>query len=608
MKEYLRQFFVEPLAAQKKWLGLAFFSLLLLSSAQSLFVVLVGPFLKALFSSGGADLSLCSLFPRNELVPVALCDVSMTSGQLVIWLPVAIVVAGWIKALGSFMFLYSQEVLATAVAQNYRKRLFQLIIHQSFANFRKKSVGEWMSTIMNDVSVIQGRFSDVTTSFVRDLVLVLAALAAIFFINWRAGLAVAALVPFGAALLGRAAVRIAWYSEQFQRRLAATAGLFLNIRSRFAMIRAQHGEELEFKRFDQILSDYYRMIRRSLLLRSTMGPGMEFVGFCVFAGFVSYLTRSGELSAGKPLAAEGIQLVVALGLLLRPMRNIGEQFTKLQEIRGALKTGYETWSQVVQGIGKGETAPARNIGELNKEFVIDALNISYGNGSQVQIEALRFARGKAYAVIGPSGAGKSSFVRVLAGLVEPEHYEGTPSLSATRSQVAFVSQEPFFFQGSLRENLLYGLDAKDVRDETILEALRLVNINLELLGDNNQLKAGLDRPYKGLVGGVSGGQLQRLVIAREIMRKKDIWILDEPTSAIDARSERDITERLVEQAKSQGKILLVVTHRLQWLSLFDEIQFFEHGRCLAKGSLNALLAVERIRNFIEGPESQSQLS
>ena len=607
MKEYLRQFFVEPLAAQKKWLGVAISSLILLSAAQSLFVVLVGPFLKALFSSAGSTLSLCSLVPRNTPVPAALCDVTMTSGQLVIWLPVAIVVAGWVKSVGSYMFLYSQEVLATAVAQNYRLKLFQLIIHQSFANFRRKSVGEWMSTIMNDVSVIQGRFSDVTTSFVRDLVLVLAALGAIFFINWRAGLAVTAMVPFGAAILGRAAVRIAWYSEQFQRRLAATAGLFLNIRSRFAMIRAQHGEELEFTRFDVILRDYYRMIRRSLVLRSTMGPGMEFFGFCVFAGFVSYLTRSGELAAGKPLAAEGIQLVVALGLLLRPMRNIGEQFTKLQEIRGALRTGYETWSEVVQGTTASQAIVPHDVGGMTEEFVINALDISYGKGARVQIQSLRFAKGKAYAVIGPSGAGKSSFVRVLAGLVEPERYEGLPSLNATRNQVAFVSQEPFFFQGSLRENLLYGLNAKDVSDERILEALRLVNINLELLGNGDDLKAGLDRPYKGLVGGVSGGQLQRLVIAREIMRHKDIWILDEPTSAIDARSERDITERLVEQAKSRGKILLVVTHRLQWLSLFDEIQFFEDGRCLATGSLNALLGNERIRKFIEGPETQSHL-
>lgn len=600
MKAYLRLFFWVPISRHKTWLFISLFSLGMLSVAQSMFILLVGPFLKAVFLGGSGAIGLIDILPRHIPLPQMLDGVVFSAGTILVGLPVMIVGAGWVKAAGGFVFLYSQEALACFVAGNYRVVLFDLILKQSLGRFRRRGVGEWMSQIMNDVLIIQTRFSDVTTSFGRDLCLAGAALLGVFLVNWRAGIVVAAICPFGAAILGRASKRIAYFAEQFQLRLAATAGAFLNVRARFGLIRAEHGETFEFGRFDRILKSHYRMIRRSLFLRSSLGPGMEFFGFAVFAGFLWFLTR-GDGGQVQNLATEGIQLIVALAVMLRPLRNIGEQISKWQEIRGALNSGYQTYLDVLQNaasLGKARTLGASMTG-LPDEVRIDSLEVDYDQMRALVLNSVTLRRGKAYAIIGPSGAGKSTFVKVLAGLIEPRKYESSVSLEILRQTVAFVSQDPFFFEGSVRENLSYEHASRRshsaatslLGDEQILSSLTLVNLNQELA------EGRIDQSYQGIGGNFSGGQLQRLVIAREILRQKDIVVLDEPTSAVDPKSEREISERLIAYCRSENKILVFVTHRLQHLALFDEIWFFEGGRVLGTGAFDTMLKNPRIKDY-----------
>lgn len=604
MKHYLRIFFWKPIAEHKFWVLLSVASLIMLSAAQWLFILLAGPFLKAVFASsnGAVRLMDMDIIHKHVQLPQFFESLEFSRGAVAIGLPVLIVVAGWLKALGSFFFQYSQEALACFVAANYRTNLFEMIVRQPLRQFRRRAVGEWMSQIMNDVMIIQSRFSDVTTSFIRDTCLALAALIAVLLINWRAGLIIIAICPFLSAVLGRASKRVAYFTEQFQLRLAATAGAFLNVRVRFGLIRAEQGEAFEFKRFDGILQSYYRMIRRSLFLRSTLGPGMELFGYLVFAGFIWFLAQrpSGD---SQTLATEGVSLIIAVGALLRPLRSIGEQITKWQEIRGALKSGYQTYLEV-----SGTELAKKNdfqrsgtmVQSLPEHVQLTHLEVCYDKNLALKIGPIEMRRGKSYAVIGPSGAGKSTFVKVLAGLIDPEKFVGSVSLGELQGRVSFVSQEPFFFEGSLRDNLTYGamqstgIQHRNEQDAEVKDALSLVNMFREVLADG---KEGLDRSYQGIGGNLSGGQLQRLVLAREILRHKDILVLDEPTSAVDPKTEKEISERLIEYCHREKKILIFITHRLQHLSLFDEIWFFENGQIEGSGNLSTVLENPRIRSF-----------
>jgi ATP-binding cassette subfamily B protein/ATP-binding cassette subfamily C protein len=130
--------------------------------------------------------------------------------------------------------------------------------------------------------------------------------------------------------------------------------------------------------------------------------------------------------------------------------------------------------------------------------------------------------------------------------------------------------------------------------------LSAVNLDQWLGGLNGSLAA----EFNPVQTNVSGGQIQRLVIARALLRASDILLLDEATSAVDAATEQDISERLIKKVRDQRGVLLAVTHRLRWLELFDEVWFVENGRVEFKGKHGALLNHDRYRAFCaKGEES-----
>jgi ABC-type multidrug transport system fused ATPase/permease subunit len=207
-------------------------------------------------------------------------------------------------------------------------------------------------------------------------------------------------------------------------------------------------------------------------------------------------------------------------------------------------------------------------------------------------ENLSIEPGKAIAIIGPSGAGKSTFLKTLAGLVEAIEWDGTPSWEEVRSDASMVSQEPFLFDDSIAENLCYGL-AERPTEASVWEALETVNIAAEI----KALPDGLRTRLRAIGSNVSGGQLQRLVIARSLLRGKSLWLLDEATSAVDAKSEKDITLRLIGACRAEGRALLAVTHRLTWLEAFDAVWFVEDGEVRLAGPHAALLRERRYRDY-----------
>ena len=154
-----------------------------------------------------------------------------------------------------------------------------------------------------------------------------------------------------------------------------------------------------------------------------------------------------------------------------------------------------------------------------------------------------------------------------------------------------VSQEPFLFDATLHENLIYGLT--DVDDRKVWDALGWVNMQSEI----QALREGLQTRVRALLGNLSGGQQQRLVIARALLRRRSIWLFDEATSALDAHNEKAITLHLIDTCKKQNAAMIMVTHRLSWLDRFDEIWFLEAGAVVARGEHRRLLEEPRYRAF-----------
>jgi subfamily B ATP-binding cassette protein MsbA len=373
----------------------------------------------------------------------------------------------------------------------------------------------------------------------------------------------------------------------------------MDIRLRFRYMKAQKGESFEMGVFDRANQRYFEMMKASLFIRSFITPIMEWVGLFIFAGFF-WLWRHQYLSSElTPTVA--LQFFVALGVSLRPMRQLGEQVAKWAETVGALKRSETVFSEVLSHVEHSSeslvTSPAKaDLLQLKPNILIRRLTISYGDRVVFGAENFALLSGRSIVILGASGAGKSTFVKCLAGLVSPTEWESDWPLERVCDHVSFVSQSPFLFKETIRSNLTYGLEGEilsETTDEMIQGALAVVGLQEKIRG----LKLGVQTVFDPVATNLSGGEIQRLVIARALLRRRPILVLDEAMSALDGAREEELTDVLTQTVRETGSILISVTHRLRWLSKFDDVWLVEDGKIAMKGRPSDLAREPRFLAF-----------
>ncbi|MBG6058453.1 ATP-binding cassette subfamily B protein [Cryobacterium sp. MP_M5] len=227
---------------------------------------------------------------------------------------------------------------------------------------------------------------------------------------------------------------------------------------------------------------------------------------------------------------------------------------------------------------------------------LDGVSFRYLGGRPALTDiSLSIRAGETIALVGPSGSGKSTLLNLVLGFVRPTtgrvlldgHDMSTLDMRSVRSHVSIVPQESVLFEGTIRDNVAYGLTGVD--DERILSALRGANA-LDILGPaDSQGGAGLDAIVGTRGSGLSGGQRQRLAIARALVRDPRILILDEPTSALDADSEGRVKDALA--TLFRDRTTLIAAHRLSTIREADRIAYIEKGRIVELGSHDELMAL-----------------
>ena len=596
---FLRRFMLDPALEQRSVIWSVVLALAFLSLTQGLALLLIKGFLAAFFTDVSTGLvPIAGIVPDKFRVYVpAEWDVLVPRVTLALIVPIAIVITGMFKAFATYLYNLGLVKLSLKVAQNYREKVFAGVLALPWLSSTKRDPGEWMSVIMADAIFIQSRLTDFSTAFVKDGVLIFSCLVTLAVIHWPAALLLLAMAPLIGWQMGRAGRRIAWFTEAFQRELGVLAGRVLAMRERFRFMRAQHGEDFERVHFEGGNLAYFDMMSRSIFLRALVAPGMEWVGFAVMAVFIYGWTRHIPGFDVRPEVV--VQFFVALGLILRPVRELGEQIARWSETVGGLRRSMHVITEVETAVASGDTARLSELTHKFKESLVVNVNrceVSYGERLAFSGKNLTIAAGQSIAIIGPSGAGKSTIVKSLSGLVAPSYWDASMPWSEVIRHTTLVSQSPFLFKDTLRGNLLYGL-TEDLRsvttDEMLWGALRVVNLEDSI----RALPLGLESRFNPLETNLSGGQIQRLVIARALLRRPSILMLDEATSAVDVATEHDISTRLIGTVHETGTILLAVTHRLRWLELYDRVWFVENGQVTMVGTHSELLRHERYKTF-----------
>ena len=305
--------------------------------------------------------------------------------------------------------------------------------------------------------------------------------------------------------------------------------------------------------------------------------------FCLIAAAFAALTRVLPITAGEVVLLSGY-FTILTGSVVN-LLNLMPVMTKARESMRSI-------AEVLQESDVELNAGRRPVAAVSGELRFDGLQFRYPESKRPALDGidLTISPGETVAFVGPSGSGKSTTLNVVLGFLRPTSgrllLDGvdmqTLDLRTFRSRVSVVPQESVLFEGSIRDNVTYGVN--DISDETVLQALRDANA-LEIV---DALPDGWDTVVGERGARLSGGQRQRIAIARALIRNPRVLLLDEATSALDGESEKlvqDAVERLM-----AGRTTLIVAHRLSTIRAADRIAVLDRGKLVEIGPHDELLA------------------
>lgn len=353
------------------------------------------------------------------------------------------------------------------------------------------------------------------------------------------------------------------------------------------IIKAFNLQNVIFAKFTQNIEEAFHLSMRMIRNTNWLGPAMHLVTALGVAGVLYYglhLITTGQITSGTFVA-----FLAALIMLYTPIKSIGNNYVALQSALLALERIYKILDTTSYETNDG--TGTKVLKDIKKEIKFNDVCFSYDGQREVLHKVnLTVPIGSKVALVGNSGGGKSTVTALIPRLYEIDSgsitIDGTDikefTISSLREQIAMVFQDNFLFDGTVRENLLYGKE--NATDEEIAFAIKSAYLD-EFV---KKLPQGLDTMIgeRGLL--LSGGQKQRLAIARAILKNAPVVILDEATSALDNKSEKVVQQAL--DKLMEGRTTIVIAHRLSTIMDSDKILVINDGHVVEEGSHSELLA------------------
>lgn len=353
------------------------------------------------------------------------------------------------------------------------------------------------------------------------------------------------------------------------------------------IIKAFNLQNAIFAKFTQNIEEAFHLSMRMIRNTNWLGPAMHLVTALGVAGVLYYglhLITTGQITSGTFVA-----FLAALIMLYTPIKSIGNNYVALQSALLALERIYKILDTTSYETNDG--TGTKVLKDIKKEIKFNDVCFSYDGQREVLHKVnLTVPVGSKVALVGNSGGGKSTVTALIPRLYEIDSgsitIDGTDikefTISSLREQIAMVFQDNFLFDGTVRENLLYGKE--NATDAEIAFAIKSAYLD-EFV---KKLPQGLDTMIgeRGLL--LSGGQKQRLAIARAILKNAPVVILDEATSALDNKSEKVVQQAL--DKLMEGRTTIVIAHRLSTIMDSDKILVINDGHVVEEGSHSELLA------------------
>lgn len=503
-----------------------------------------------------------------------------------LYAPLAMIALTVVRGLSVGLGAYTSSYIVTSMSYRLTMKMYQHIIRLPQSFFDRSSVGELMSKITYNVNCIVAAVRDGVVVVMREGLSFVILLSYLFYLNWSLTLVIGVVLPLVMLLLRIARTRLGILSKRLQKNAGIISRTMLEAFSALQLVRASATEPQEISRFHEYISYDRKQTLKVAIVNAITIPFLQFIISLAFAVIV-WIALNGQ-DNGFDSVGQFLAYLTAAGFIANPLRSLGgiQQAMQAGEV-GARDYLHHLSLDYEQDLGEEVLKKEKVKGEM----VFKDISFSYPEGQQVFNQLnLRIAPQEKVALVGRSGAGKSTLVNLLLRMYLPQqghiYLDGTPlneiKLASLRSNIAYVSQEIFLFNDSLRYNLVYGLTHK-VGDKELERILK----QAQAWDFVENMPQGLDTLLgdRGLI--LSGGQKQRISLGRALLKKVPILILDEATSSLDTESEyriQQVLENLI-----QRKTVLVIAHRLSTIEKMDRILVLDKGKLKEQGTHKDLL-------------------
>ncbi len=501
-------------------------------------------------------------------------------------LPLAILVFYAIKGIFFYLQTYLMNYVGQRIVTNLREKLYAHIIDLPLSYFHKQHTGILMSRIINDVNLIREAVSGAVTGALCDAFTIMGLTIVIFLRDFKLALITMVVFPLAISPIIKIGRRLRRISTSSQETMGELSSLMQEAFTGTRIVKAFGMEGHEKARFEESNNRLFRWYMRAIGISTISSPLMELLGGMGAAFVIWY--GGYQVINGVSTPGNFFSFLAAMFMLYRPIKRLSTINNIIQQGVAAAIRVFDILDQIPEQKEKGikelldfsNKIEYRHVYfryETNESWVLKGVNLTIHAGEVV-------------ALVGPSGAGKTTIVNLLPRFYEvgkgniliDGHDIREVGLKSLRGQVALVTQDTILFNGTVRDNICYG--CPDCTEEALIAAAEAAYA-LDFI---EKIPQGFDTILGERGVRLSGGEQQRICIARAILKDAPILILDEATSFLDTESERIVQKALENLLK--GRTALIIAHRLSTIHRADKIVVVSDGHIVEQGCHELLLA------------------